>query len=110
MPTAAPDAVALTAMIASLPLMLTRRPPISYAYERFTSKNFLVGTSPTQYGNLLLLGTPNQTDAVNMLLRHGALPVLTEADFVGISASNRDPHGLCVTVVLPMAKGEGIAA
>ena len=50
MPTAAPDAVALTAMIASLPLMLTRRnPPISYAYERFTSKNFLVGTSPTQY-------------------------------------------------------------
>ena len=67
-PTAAPDAVALTAMIASLPLMLTRRtPPSATPMNDFTSKNFLVGTSPTQYGNLLLLGTPNQTDAVNII-------------------------------------------
>jgi len=37
-----------------------------YAYERFTYKDFMVGTSSTQYAGLLLPGTVAPNDSVHI--------------------------------------------
>jgi len=38
-----------------------------YAFERFTYKDFMNGTSPTQYANLLLPGTLNPNESIHMV-------------------------------------------
>jgi hypothetical protein len=40
---------------------------MGYAYERFTSNDFMVGVTPTNYAGALLPGTPNQADAVHIV-------------------------------------------
>ena len=38
-----------------------------YAFERFTYKDFMTGTSPTQYANLLLPGTLNPNESIHVV-------------------------------------------
>ncbi len=38
-----------------------------YAFERFTYKDFMNGTGPTQYANLLLPGTLNPNESIHMI-------------------------------------------
>ena len=38
-----------------------------YAWERFTYKDFLAGTSSTQYANAFLPGTANPNDSVHVV-------------------------------------------
>ena len=65
-----PDVTSMLNMV-SIHGEYTIRPNITllfgYAYERFVYKDFMTGTSPTQYANILLPGTLNPNDSVHVI-------------------------------------------
>jgi len=65
-----PDVQSMLNMV-SLRAQYTFRPDMTltlgYAFERFTYNDFMLGTSSTQYANLLLPGTPNTNESVNVV-------------------------------------------
>ena len=67
---ALPDVTSMLNMV-SIRGEYTFRPDVTlifgYAFERFSYKDFMTGTSPTQYANLLLPGTLNPNEAIHVI-------------------------------------------